>query len=102
VVSRSGYNGPQNIAGFIPGVVATATGGLRVLPLVTTITSMKTDDLSFKFVAAIVLAGVIIALISPAHPPASAAAPVAQAASPAHTDTLLDETLVAPDVSVSE
>jgi hypothetical protein len=58
---------------------------------------MKTDNLSFTFVAAIVLAGVIVALTSPAHPTSSAA--VAQATPTVQLEASLD---AAPDLSVSE
>jgi hypothetical protein len=62
-------------------------------------TLMKTDNLSFSFVAAIVLAGVIVALTSPAHSLATSPAPVAQAAVHEQIEASFDAT---PDMSVSE
>jgi hypothetical protein len=60
---------------------------------------MKTDNLSFSFVAAIVLAGVIIALTSPAHSLATSPTPVAQAVAHEQVDVSTD---VAADLTISE
>ncbi len=51
---------------------------------------MKNTDPSFPFVAAIVLAGVIVALTSPAPAPTRASTPVAQAASHAPVEAAVD------------
>jgi hypothetical protein len=68
-----GYNHPENIDGLIWRCTETARAWVRVLPLVTKSMPMKTDDILFKSVAAIVLAGVIIAIGSPAQPAANVA-----------------------------
>jgi hypothetical protein len=52
---------------------------------------MKTDTLSFSFVTAIVLAGVIIAIVSPTRPVNSPVDSVAHAANHAPADPVISD-----------
>jgi hypothetical protein len=63
---------------------------------------MKNTDPSFVFVAAIVLAGVVAAVTNPLPTTAQPSAPIAEAAPHAPADAAVDESPVAPDLSISE
>ena len=65
MISAGGYSGIANIAPFIRAAFATVRGAPGVLAGVTTV-SMKTD-LSFKLVAAAIVAGVGLAFVNPAR-----------------------------------
>jgi hypothetical protein len=68
--AEKGYTISKNFDRFIARPVATTTGGRRVLPHESNHSPMKNDPI-FKIVAAIVVAGVLTALVSPAHSGAS-------------------------------
>jgi hypothetical protein len=72
-----GYTAAANSGIFIQAVRATAAPSPRVLALRIQ-TTMKNDPISFKILSAVILAGVILALVGPEHSakPAVAASPL--------------------------
>jgi hypothetical protein len=67
---HNGYSRPKDIGGFIARRHATGPRQGGVFVAVIKIPAMK-NDLSFKILSAVIIAGVIVALVSPGQPAGS-------------------------------